>query len=98
MIHNLLAARADTAPQHIDVLDREIYATLGLTGPGAYALREADGRLMVWATEADSQDDDGARAVYRSRAPITDAEWAAVSALAYIESAESAIARMPRVA
>lgn len=89
MIHTLLSARRDTAPQHIDELDREIYAVLCVTGPGAYALRETDGRLMVWASEADSIDDDGRRATYRSRTPIDDVEWSAVRAMAWIESAES---------
>ncbi len=71
-----------------DERDLSIYALLGIDTPGAYALREPDGRLMVWATEDASIDDDGQRATYRSRQPITDAEWAAVAALAWVESAE----------
>lgn len=90
MIHTLLSARRDAAPQHIDEIDTEIYGVLGLTGPGAVALREPDGRLMVWASERASESDDGRRATYRSRTPITDAEWQTVAALAYIESATEA--------
>lgn len=71
-----------------DARDTEIYALLGIDAPGAYALREPDGRLMVWASEADSTDDDGARATYRSRGPITDAEWAEVTRLAWIDEYE----------
>jgi hypothetical protein len=89
MLHNLLSARRDSAPQHTDEIDSEIYAALGITGPGAYVIREPDDRLMVWACEADSLDDDGKRAVYRSRIPITDDDWATISALAWVESAES---------
>lgn len=63
-----------------------VCAFLGLTEPGGYALREPDGRLMIWASEDDSLDDDGARATYRSRGPITDTEWQAVCCLAWIES------------
>jgi hypothetical protein len=71
-----------------DMRDTQIYAILGIRGPGAYALREPDGRLMVWASEADSEGDDGARATYRSRGPITDAEWSVVTRLAWVEEYE----------
>ena len=63
---------------------------LGLTGPGGYALRESDGRVMVWASEADSVDDDGARAIYRSAAPVSAAGWAAIASLAWIGDSEEA--------
>jgi hypothetical protein len=62
-----------------------IYADLGLTGPGAYAMREPDGRVMVWASAALAEDHDGARVTYRSRRPITDAEWLTVTRLAWID-------------
>lgn len=75
-------------PTDRDLRDEQIYAVLGLTAPGAIAVREADGRLMVWASEQDSEDDDGQAATYRSRQPITDAEWSEIGRLAYIESAE----------
>ena len=71
-----------------DVRDELVYSILGIEGPGAYALREPDGRLMVWASEADSEGDDGARATYRSRLPITDAEWDVVKPLAWVEEYE----------
>jgi hypothetical protein len=71
-----------------DLRDTQIYAILGLYGPGAYALREPDGRMMVWASEADSEGDAGARATYRSRRPITDAEWDVVKLLAWVEEYE----------
>lgn len=73
-----------------DARDSDIYDMIGLTGPGAYAIREPDGRLMVWASESDSQDDDGARATYRSRLPIADAEWDVVCSLAWVDEYESA--------
>jgi hypothetical protein len=71
-----------------DLRDTQIYAILGIDGPGAYALREPDGRLMVWASEHDSEGDDGARATYRSRFPITDAEWSVVTMLAWVDEYE----------
>lgn len=71
-----------------DSRDTEIYALLGISAPGAYALREPDGRLMVWASEADSTDDDGARATYRSGDAITDAEWVVITRLAWIDEYE----------
>ena len=74
-----------------DERDTAIYAVLGLTAPGGYALREADGRLMVWACRRDAEDDDGARATYRSRGPISDREWAVITGdLAWIEDYEVA--------
>jgi hypothetical protein len=72
-----------------DARDAELYALMGIVGPGAYALREPDGRLMVWASEEDSVDDDGARATYRSRGTITDAEWDAITRLAWIDDYEA---------
>ena len=74
------------AHDHRDDTDAAICDLVGLTASGGYAMREPDGRLLVWASEADSQDDDGARATYRSRAPITDAEWQAVCRLAWIDA------------
>ena len=62
--------------------------TLSIAGPGAYAMREPDGRCMVWASEADAEDDDGAKATYRSRGPITDAEWLAITRLAWVDEYE----------
>ena len=73
-----------------DERDAAICAALGLAGPGGYALREPDGRLMVWQTERDAEGDDGARACYRSHRPITEAEWETVCSLAWIEDWESA--------
>jgi hypothetical protein len=73
-----------------DLRDAQIYAILGIYGPGAYALREPDGRLMVWASESDSTNDPGVRATYRSRGPITDAEWSVVTMLAWVEEYEDA--------
>ena len=79
----------DTIADIIHITDRDrrdalIYSILCLDGPGAFALREPDGRLMVWASEADSLDDPGVRATYRSRLPITDAEWSVVTMLAWV--------------
>jgi len=71
-----------------DARDTEMYAILGISAPGAYAMREPDGRLMVWASESDSIDDDGARATYRSSGPIADAEWTEVTRLAWIDEYE----------
>ena len=65
-----------------------ICADLGLTGPGGYAMREPDGRCMVWASEADAEDDDGMRATYRSRGPITTEEWLTVTRLEWIDDYE----------
>lgn len=68
-----------------DARDIDICALIGVSKPGAYAIREPDGRLMVWATEDDSWDDDGTRATYRSREAISDEAWAVVQALAWVE-------------
>ena len=65
-----------------------VCAELGLTGPGGYAMREPDGRCMVWDREADAEDDDGMRATYRSKGPITYAEWLAVTSLEWIDDYE----------
>jgi hypothetical protein len=59
----------------LDATDILIARKLNLDGPGAFALREAGGRLMVWATIPDSENDDGRKAVYRSTKPITDLMW-----------------------
>ena len=67
----------------------ELCNLLNLNGPGAVAIREPDGRLMVWASERDSEDDAGQRACYRSRGPISDALWVEVARLAWVESSES---------
>ena len=67
----------------------ELCSMIGITEPGAVAIREPDGRLMVWASERDSENDDGQRACYRSRGPISDALWVEVARLAWVESAES---------
>jgi hypothetical protein len=88
MLHNLLCAKRDCAPEHIDQLDTEIYRVLGIDGPGAYALLEPDGRLMVWQTEAASLDDDGQRATYRSRIPLTAMEWHYISKLEWIDTCD----------
>ena len=80
-----------TLPMHItdhDDRQRAICALLGITGPGAVAIREPDARLTVWATAKDSLSDDGARATYRSAGSVTDAEWSEVAMLAWIEDAE----------
>ena len=87
MITALSSAIASSSDR--EIRDDAIYRVLGLVEPGAVAIREPDGRMMVWATEADSEDDDGARATYRSRAPITDAEWSVIQALAWIELSEA---------
>jgi hypothetical protein len=73
-----------------DMRDELIYSILGIDGPGAYALREPDGRLTVWASEHDSEGDDGTRATYRSASPITDAEWHAITRLAWVDEYEDA--------
>jgi len=80
----------NTLPMHITCHDERASAIcdlLCITGPGAVALREPDDRLMVWACEDDSHEDDGSKATYRSPGPITDAEWSEVSGLAWIEDA-----------
>ena len=80
-----------TLPIHTidrDARDAAIYSMFGLTAPGGAAIREPDGRLMVWATIEDSQDDDGRRAIYRSEKPITEAEWEIVRTLAWIDAFE----------
>jgi len=63
-----------------------IYELLNIDQPGACAIREPDGRLMVWASTDASRDDDGARACYRSAGTISDAAWRRVRSLAWIES------------
>ena len=68
-----------------DSRDQAIYAVLGIDAPGAYAIREPDGRLMVWASERASENDDGKRATYRSTGPITDEVWSIVTMLAWID-------------
>jgi hypothetical protein len=73
-----------------DSRDARLCDILGLTAPGGYAMREADGRIMVWANEADSIDDDGARAIFRSARPESAAVWAAVSGLSWIDESEEA--------
>lgn len=73
-----------------DARDAQLCDLLSITGPGACALREPDGRVMVWSSSDDSVDDDGARAIYRSRAPISDAAWDAIAQLAWVADAESA--------
>jgi hypothetical protein len=72
-----------------DDRDAAIYRLLGIDSPGAYAIREPDGRLMVWASESDSQDDDGARATYRSHDPISNAAWSVVQSLALIDGSQA---------
>ncbi len=72
-----------------DERDTLLYAALGITAPGASIIREPDGRLMVWASASDAVDDDGARATYRSPAPITDADWSYVCRLAWVEEYDS---------
>ena len=73
-----------TTDQTRDDRDAAIYRLLGIDSPGAFAIREPDGRLMVWASESDSLDDDGARATYRSPGAISDAAWSVVQSLALI--------------
>lgn len=82
-----IASILDTE-QGWDARDTAIYELLGITSPGAYALREPDGRLMVWASEEDSIDDDGSLATYRSREPITDREWLVVIHRCWIDEYE----------
>ena len=72
-----------------DTRESKMCELLQITGPGAYVIREPDGRLMVWASEADSIDDDGQRATYRSTGPITDAEWETVIRMAWVDDYES---------
>lgn len=86
-IHQALACKD---PARRDQADLAAYCIMGITGPGACALREADGRLMIWATEGESVNDDGGNATYRSAVPISDAEWSRVKEMAWIESSESA--------
>ena len=74
-----------TTDQTRDDRDAAIYRLLGIDSPGAFAIREPDGRLMVWASEADSHDDDGARATYRSHDPISNEAWSVVQSLALID-------------
>jgi len=82
------ATTATTATTDRDDAAATLCQMLGITGPGAYAMREPDGRCMVWASEVDAQDDDGAKAVYRSRGPITDAAWLAITRLAWVDEYE----------
>ena len=77
-----------TLPLHIENRDERheaIYSILNITGPGAVAIRDPDGRIMVWESEVDSEDDDGARAVFRSTKTLTDEEWDEVVSLAWVE-------------
>jgi hypothetical protein len=78
-----------TTYQTRDDRDADIYRLIGIDSPGAYAIREPDGRLMVWASEADSQDDDGSLATYRSHDPISDAAWSVVQSLALIDDSQA---------
>ena len=66
----------------------EILSIIGLDAPGGFAIREPDGRIMVWASEKDSVDDDGAKAVFRSSSPESVAVWNTIVALAWIENTE----------
>ena len=66
----------------------EILSIIGLDAPGGFAIREPDGRIMVWASEKDSVDDDGAKAVFRSAGPESVAVWNTIVALAWIENTE----------
>jgi len=73
-----------------DETDSMVYDLLCIDEPGAYAIMEPNGRLIVWASEVDAEDDSGAQvqATYRSRHPITDAEWLYITNLAFIENYE----------
>jgi len=63
-----------------DEADALIYELINIDQPGACAIREPDGRLMVWA----SAGEDASR--YHSSEPISDAAWRRVRSLAWIES------------
>ena len=76
--HALLSIVTNTTLPDAEV-DPAIRQCLGLTpDETAYAIREPDGRVMVWRSEADSVKDDGARAIYRSPTPWTDDAWDAL--------------------
>ena len=70
--------------ENCDELAEAIYDILGITEPGAIADRKPNGNLVVWATEDDYDDAAHSCATYISTSPITDAEWAEVTKLAWI--------------
>ena len=71
-----------------DARTAKIISIIGLDAPGGYAIREPDGRIMVWASEKDSVDDAGANAIFRSAYPESNAVWDTIAALAWIDETE----------
>jgi len=61
-------------------------ARLGLTGPGAFAVRGADGCCTVWASFVAGEGLDAAKAVYRSPGVVPETAWRHITELAWVEA------------
>jgi hypothetical protein len=72
-----------------DDVESDIYNLLGIDGPGAYIAQANDGSICVWASESESEDDDGAKATFRSHGPLEQIALARLDKLAWIDCVES---------